>query len=256
MWETSCLIWGTRWWPLDVRQRSDWGLHQERGRHTIVHTNADDVTPAQVVQSQGDHVGSRPSARSPQHPSRFPVQSRPDMEDGHGASTTRVCPVGRAAGRLVCNIRQQMTHQVCIAVSGPQGRMDNGRGLLYAFPPFKNWSLKFCRRSLSHQESRWFWSLHCNRQLHGFRSWWICLRKIQSRCSSRVKHCWVKTSWSATRWQRLVTTGRQIYTHGNSTGHPEGQGPFQGSCSHDVKVPSWLITPGVWISLGKICVFL
>ena len=103
----------------------------------IVHTNADDVTPAQVVQSQGDHVGSRPSARSPQHPSRFPVQSRPDMEDGHGASTTRVCPVGRAAGRLVCNIRQQTTHQVCIAVSGPQGRMDNGRGLLYAFPPFK-----------------------------------------------------------------------------------------------------------------------
>ena len=56
--------------------------------------------------------------------------------------------------------------------------------------------------------------------------------------------------------KRLVTTSPQIYTHGNSTGHPEGQGPFQGSCSHDVKVPSWLITPGVWISLGKICVFL
>ena len=46
-----------------------------------------------------------------------------------------------------------------------------------------------------------------------------------------------------------------LYTW-NSRGHPEGQGPFQGSCSHDAKVPSWLITPGVWITLGEICVFL
>ena len=110
---------------LDVRQRSDCGLHQEPGRHTIVHTNADDDTPAQVVRTQGDHVGSRPSARSAQHPGGFAVQSWPDtehrVEDGHGASMTRVCQVGRATGRLVCNIRQQTTHQVCIAVSGPQG---------------------------------------------------------------------------------------------------------------------------------------
>ena len=34
------------------------------------------------------------------------------------------CQVGRATGRLVCDIRQQTTHQVCIAVSGPQGRVD------------------------------------------------------------------------------------------------------------------------------------
>ena len=49
------------------------------------------------------------------------------------------------------------------------------------------------------------------------------------------------------RRRKLITTGHQIYTRGNSTGHPEGQGPFQGSCSHDVKVPSSVITPGVWI---------
>ena len=36
---------------LDVRQCSDCGLHQGRGRQTIVHTNADDDMPAQVVQS-------------------------------------------------------------------------------------------------------------------------------------------------------------------------------------------------------------
>ena len=113
---------------LDVRQRSDCGLHQERGRHSIVHTNADDDTPAQVMRSHGDHVGSRPSARSAQHPGGFTVQSGPDTEhrvdDGHGASTTCVCQVGRATGRLVCDISQQTTHQVCIAVSGPQGRVD------------------------------------------------------------------------------------------------------------------------------------
>ena len=87
---------------LDVRQRSGCGLHQERGRHTIVHTNADDDTPAQVVRSQGDNIGSCPSASSPQHPGRFPVQSRPDTEhgvdDGRRASMTRVCPVGRTTG--------------------------------------------------------------------------------------------------------------------------------------------------------------
>ena len=83
---------------LDMRQHSDCGLHQERGRHTIVHTDADDDTPAQVVRSQGDHVGSRPSARSAQHPGGFAVQSGPDTEhgvdDGYGASSTRVCQVG------------------------------------------------------------------------------------------------------------------------------------------------------------------
>ena len=90
----------------------------DAGRHTT----------AEVVRPQGDYAGSRPSARSAQHPGRFPVQSRPDtdhgVDDGHGESTTRVCQVGRAMDRLVCDIRQQTTPQVRIAVSGPQGRVD------------------------------------------------------------------------------------------------------------------------------------
>ena len=113
---------------LDVLQRSDCGLHQERGGHEIAHFDAADHTTVEVVRPQGDYVGSRPSARSAQHPGGFPVQSRPDInhgvDDGHGAFTTRVCQVGRDAGRLVCDIRQQTTHQVRIAVSGPQGRVD------------------------------------------------------------------------------------------------------------------------------------
>ena len=85
----------------DVRQCSDGGIHQERGGHEITHFDADDHSAAQVVRQQGDYVGSRPSARSAQHPGGFPVQSRPDtdhgVDDGHGESTTRVCQVGRTA---------------------------------------------------------------------------------------------------------------------------------------------------------------
>ena len=95
---------------LDVGQRSDCGLHQERGGLEITHFDAADHTTVEVVRPQGDYVGSRPSARSAQHPGGFPVQSRPDtdhgVDDGHGASTTRVCQVGRATDRLVCDIRQ------------------------------------------------------------------------------------------------------------------------------------------------------
>ena len=113
---------------IDVWQRSDGGVHQERGGHEFAHFNADDHTAAQVVRQQGDYVGSRPSPRSAQHPGGFPVQSRPDtdqgVDDGHGESTTRVCQVGWATDRFVWDIRQQTTRQVRIAVSGPQGRVD------------------------------------------------------------------------------------------------------------------------------------
>ena len=44
------------------------------------------------------------------------------------------------------------------------------------------WSRKFCRRSLNHQECRWYWSLNCNRQHHGSQSWWT-YPKTRFRCS-------------------------------------------------------------------------
>ena len=134
---------------IDVRQRSDGGVHQERGGHEIAHFDADDHTAAQVVWQQGDYVGSRPSARSAQHPGGFPVQSRPDtdhrVDDGHGESTTRVCQVGRTTDRLVCdNANRRLVKFVSLypdpreewtdAMSMP---WDKERGLLYAFPPFK-----------------------------------------------------------------------------------------------------------------------
>ena len=57
----------------DVRQRSDGGVHQERGGHEVAHFDADDHLAAKVVRQQGDYVGSHPSARNAQHPGRFPV---------------------------------------------------------------------------------------------------------------------------------------------------------------------------------------
>ena len=112
----------------DERQRSDGGVHQERGGHKIAHFDADDHQAAQVVRQQGDYVGSRPSARSAQHQGGFPVQSRPDtdhgVDDGHGESTNSVCQVGQTTDWYVCDIRQQTTCQVRIAISGPQGGVD------------------------------------------------------------------------------------------------------------------------------------
>ena len=139
---------------------------KNEGGHEIAHFDADDHTAAQVLQQQGDYVGSRLSARSAQHPGGFPVQSWPDtdheVDDGHGESTTRVCQVGRATDLLVCNIRQQTTRQVRIAISGPQGGMDrchvHALGLLegpsYMRSRHSRWSRKYCRRPLSHQEWR------------------------------------------------------------------------------------------------------
>ena len=233
---------------IDVRQRSDGGVHQERGGHEIVHFDADDHKAAQVLQQQGDYVGFRPSARSAQHPGGFPVQSRPEtdhgVDDGHGESTTRVCQVGRATDRLVYDIHQQTTRQVRIAVSGPQGGVDRyhvhalglREGPSCTRSRHSRWSRKYCRRSLSHQEWRWFWSLNCNRQHHGSQSWWTFPKKIPSRCSSKVKTYWHKTFGWETGWLRIVTSDRQIYKRGNSPGHPESIGSFQGSCQHDVKV--------------------
>ena len=97
-----------------------------------------------------DYVGSRPSARSAQHSGGFPVQSRPDtdhgVDDGHGESTTRVCQVGRTTDRYVCDIRQQTTRQVRIAISGPQGGVDRchvhalgqGKGPLVRLPAIQD----------------------------------------------------------------------------------------------------------------------
>ena len=58
------------------------------------------------------------------------------------------------------------------------------------------------------------------------------------------------------REMKQVTAGRQIYTHGDFAGHPSGKGAFAGSCRYDVKIPTSVIATSVWITLGKIRPFL
>ena len=103
-------------------------LHQEWRGHTNLHSHAADDMPAEVVRSQGHQASASPSARSAQRPGRCAVQNRPDSQHrvdvDHGTSTTSVYQVGRTTDRHVCYIRQQTTDQVCIAISGHQGRMD------------------------------------------------------------------------------------------------------------------------------------
>ena len=124
----------------------DSGLHQERGRHTILHTYADDVAPAEVLRSQGNNFGSPPSTRSPQHPGRFPVQSWPDtdhgVDDGHG-------PIFAQWGEPQVDLFATFANRRLIKFASPYPDLraeykdamsvpwDHGRGLLYAFPPFK-----------------------------------------------------------------------------------------------------------------------
>ena len=92
------------------------------------------------------------------------------------------------------------------------------------------WSLKYCRRSLSHQEWRWFWSLNCNWQRRGFQSRWISPKKIRSRCMSRVKTHWHKTFGWVTETRHF----RPSNLHGWKLCGPSwGRGAIPG------KLPTW-----------------
>ena len=87
------------------------------------------------------------------------------------------------------------------------------------------WSLKSCRRLLNLQVFRWF------APLQEAASWFPELLDLsqedpiplyvegQPLLAQDVAQC-------STGGQRLVTTGRQIFTRGDFVGHPGGEGPF------------------------------
>ena len=107
---------------LDVRQHSDCGLHKNEGgtrSHSLMQMTIRLLKwcDSKAITLVPVHL---PGVHNIQADSLSRVGQTLTTEwDGHGASTTRVCQVGWAAGRLVCDIHQQTTHQVCIAVSGP-----------------------------------------------------------------------------------------------------------------------------------------
>ena len=133
----------------DVRQRSDGGVHQERGGHEIAHFDADDHSAAQVVRQQGDYVGSCPSARSAQHPGGFPVQSRPDTTTEWTMAMESLRPVFAKWGEPQIDIFSTFANRRLVKFVSPYPDpraewtdamsmpWDKERGLLYAFPPFK-----------------------------------------------------------------------------------------------------------------------
>ena len=87
------------------------------------------------------------------------------------------------------------------------------------------WSLKSCRRLLNLQVFRWF------APLQEAASWFPELLDLsqedpiplyvegQPLLAQDIAQC-------STGGQRLVTTGRQIFTRGDFVGHPGGEGPF------------------------------
>ena len=108
------------------------------------------------------------------------------------------------------------------------------------------------------RSGRWPWRVYDQCLPSGANHRSICLRHSPTDdSSSSFRH--IRTpgrsgqtcAWEGV-WPKLVTSGRQIFTRGNSQGHSESQGSFQGSCQHDVKMPTRIFTTSVWISLVKI----
>ena len=112
---------------------------------------------------------------------------------------------------------------------------DNGRGPLYAFPPFKMVP-QFLQKVAQSQGVQM-----------------ILIAPLQETAS------WFPNFWT-TNNQPLLTQdvtlsdeGIEIRYYRPSNLHAwSGEGPFLGGCWDDVKVPSRIITSSVWIALGEI----
>ena len=227
---------------------------KNEGGHEIAHFDADDHSAAQVVRQQGDYVGSRPSARSTQYPGGFPVQSRPDsdhgVDDGHGESTTSVCQVGRTTDRYVCDICQQTSRQVRFAISGPQGGVDRchvhalgqGEGPLVRLPAIQDGPASSQKIAQSPGLQVILIAL-----LQPAASWFPELMDLtqEDPVPLFVEGEDLLTQDVCMGGGVTETSGRQIFTRGNSQGHSESQGSFQGSCQHDVKMPTRIFTTSV-----------
>ena len=263
LWETSYLIWGPEWCDWCATTQWRWRTSRTRGARDCTlwcrwpYSCSSGATARRlrwfpsICQecTTSRRIPCPESARLWPQSGRWPWRVY-DLCSPSGASHGSTCLRHSPTDNSSSSYRRIRTpgrsRQMPCPCLGTTGRTSCTRSR------HSRWSRKYCRRSLSHQVWRWFWSLNCNRQHHGSPSWWTYPKKIQSRCSSKVKTYWHKTFGREMGWPRLVTSYRQIYTRGNSPGHPESEGSFQGSCQHDVKVPTGIFTTSVWISLVKI----
>ena len=143
----GCLIWGPGWFAWCVTMRSRLPTSRTKGAHMILHSHATDYTSAEVVQLQGDQAGSSPSARSAQCPGGCTVQNLPDSH--HRVAMERLRPVFAKWGEPQIDMFATFANRRLIKLVSPYPEpreewtdamsisWDNGRGLLFAFPPFK-----------------------------------------------------------------------------------------------------------------------
>ena len=230
---------------LDVQQCGHDCLHQERREHSI-------LLSAEVVRSQGNQAGASPSTRSAQHPGGCTVQDRPDSQHwvdvDHGTSTTSVFQVGRTADRHVCYVCQQMTDQVFLTISGPQGRVDG----CDVFLPFKLVPQALQKIYQSHEVQM---ILVAPKQETA--SWFPELLELsQQDLIPLYAQGQPLLTQDVILPDRETETGHQIYMRGDFAGHPKGKGTFTGSCRYDVKIPTLAIASSSWNTLGKIHPFL
>ena len=133
---------------LDVRQRSHGCLHQERGGHSILHSHAADDTPAEVVRSQGHQAWCHSIYQECATSRRMHCPGSAKLSTPSRRWPWNVydqCFTSGVIDRHVCYVRQQTTDQVCLTISGPQGRVEGcdvhywgqWEGFLYSFLPFK-----------------------------------------------------------------------------------------------------------------------
>ena len=78
---------------------------------------------------------------------------------------------------------------------------DNGRGLLYAFPPFKMVP-QLLQKIAQSPGVKVILIAQLQPAASWFPRWWIYPKKIRSRCSSKVKTCWHKTFGRETGWPK------------------------------------------------------
>ena len=248
---------------LDVRQRSDCGLHQERGRHEI-------DTLMQMTIPLLKWWDRKAITLVPVHlPGVHNIQADSLSRVGQTLTTEwtmameRLQPVFAKWGEPQVDLFATFANRRLIkfVLPYPDSRAewtdamsmpwDNGRGLLYVFPPFK--MIPQVLQKIAQSPGV---RVILIAQLQPAASWFPELMDLSQKDPIPLfvegQDLLTQDVLTGDGWPKLVTSGRQIYMRGNSTGHPEGEGPFQGSCQHDVKVPSGIIPPSVWIPLVKI----
>ena len=194
LWETSYLIWGTEWCDWCATTKWRWRTSRTRGardctlwcRWPFGCSSGATARQLRWFPSICQECATSRRIPCPESARHWPRSGRwpwrvydPCLPSGanHRSICLRHSPTDDSSSSY-CHIR----------TPGRSGQMPcpcpgTRRGASCTSSRHSRWSRKFCRRSLNHQECRWYWSLNCNRQHHGSQSWWTYPKKTRFRCS-------------------------------------------------------------------------